>query len=248
MTTAIVTGAARGIGAAIASRLAEDGMAVALVDVAEDGCARTAAKIAATGASAIAVPADVTDAGQVEAAVERIASELGPPTVLVNNAGVIRDGSLTELTDEDWDVVLSVNLRACFLMCSAVRPFQVERGWGRIVNLSSASAMGNRDQANYSAAKAGVLGFTRSLAVELGPHGITSNAVAPGYIVSDMTAAMAKRLGADFEQFQKMVAEQTPVRRVGQPADVAHAVSFLASEGAGFVTGEVIYVTGGVIR
>lgn len=243
---AVVTGAARGIGAATALRLARDGMTVAVLDVDEHGCADTVRAIAAVGGKALPVKADVTVAAQARDAVDRIAAAAGSPVVLVNNAGIIRDHPFDEMPESDWAAVIDVNLRGPFLMCQAIRPHIVSEGWGRIVNLSSASALGNRDQANYSAAKAGVQGLTRTLAIELGPFGATVNAIAPGYIVTDMTAAMADRLGMEFEKLQRMVAAQTPVRRVGTPEDIAHAISFLVSEEAGFISGEVIYVTGGL--
>ncbi|MBV8455377.1 MAG: 3-oxoacyl-ACP reductase FabG [Acetobacteraceae bacterium] len=246
--TAIVTGSARGIGAATARRLAADGMAVAVLDLDEAACAGTVKEIADAGGRALAVGADVSSAAQVEAAVERVANELGDPTVLVNNAGVIRDNLLFKMTEDDWDTVLRVHLRGTFLMSRAVQNYMVERQYGRIVNLSSSSALGNRGQANYSAAKAGMQGLTKTLALELGRFGITANAVAPGFIVTDMTAATAARVGMSFEDFQKAAAAQIPVRRVGQPADVANTISFLASEDAGFISGQVIYVAGGPLN
>jgi 3-oxoacyl-[acyl-carrier protein] reductase len=242
---AIVTGSARGIGAATARRLASDGMAVAVLDLDEAACAGTVKEIADAGGRAIAVGADVSQGDQVEAAVERVASELGPPNVLVNNAGVIRDNLLFRMSDGDWDTVMDVHLRGAFLMTRAVQIHMVDQRWGRIVNLSSSSALGNRGQVNYSAAKAGLQGFTKTLAIELGPFGITANAVAPGFIATDMTAATAERVGVAFDVFQKGAAERIPVRRVGQPDDVAHTISFLVSDGAGFVSGQVIYVAGG---
>jgi 3-oxoacyl-[acyl-carrier protein] reductase len=242
---AIVTGAARGIGAATARRLAADGMAVAVLDLETQTCAATVDAITAAGGRALAVGADVSQAEQVEAAVGKIAGELGPPAVLVNNAGVIRDNLLFKMTEDDWDTVLGVHLRGAFLMSRAAQKHMVDQRFGRIVNLSSSSALGNRGQVNYSAAKAGMQGFTKTLAIELGQFGITANAVAPGFIVTDMTAATAARVGMSFEDFQAAAATQIPVRRVGQVDDVAHLISFLCSEGAGFVSGQVIYVAGG---
>jgi len=242
---AIVTGAARGIGAATALRLAADGMAVAALDLDAATCAGTVDAITAAGGRAFAVGADVGQADQVEAAVGKVAAELGPPAVLVNNAGVIRDNLLFKMTENDWDTVLGVHLRGAFLMSRAAQKHMVDQRFGRIVNLSSSSALGNRGQVNYSAAKAGLQGFTKTLAIELGQFGITANAVAPGFIVTDMTAATAARIGVPFDDFQAAAAGQIPVRRVGQPEDVAHVISFLCSEGAGFVSGQVIYVAGG---
>jgi 3-oxoacyl-[acyl-carrier protein] reductase len=242
---AIVTGSARGIGAATARRLAADGMAVAVLDLDEAACAGTVKEIADAGGRALAVGADVSNSEQVKAAVERVAAELGGPTVLVNNAGVIRDNLLFKMTDGDWDTVLGVHLRGAFLMSRAAQKYMVDQHFGRIVNLSSSSALGNRGQVNYSAAKAGLQGFTKTLAIELGPFGVTANAVAPGFIATDMTATTAARVGVPFEDFKAAAAAQIPVRRVGQPDDVANTISFLVSDGAGFVSGQVIYVAGG---
>ena len=245
---AIVTGAARGIGAATARRLAADGMAVAVLDLDAAACTDTVDAITDTGGRAMAVGADVSKADQVEAAVGKVAAELGPPAVLINNAGIIRDNLLFKMTEDDWDMVLGVHLRGAFLMSRAAQKHMVEQRYGRIVNLSSSSALGNRGQVNYSAAKAGMQGFTKTLAIELGPFGVTANAVAPGFIATDMTAATAARIGMSFEDFQAAAATQIPVRRVGQAEDVAYVISFLCSEGAGFVSGQVIYVAGGPLN
>ncbi|MEU1422161.1 3-oxoacyl-ACP reductase FabG [Kitasatospora sp. NPDC086009] len=242
---AVVTGAARGLGAATAERLAADGYAVAVLDLEEAAGQDAVDRITAAGGRAIAVGADVSDAGQVQAAVDRIAAELGPPVVLVNNAGVLRDNLIFKMSESDWDTVMNVHLRGAFLMTRAVQKHMVDAGFGRVINLSSSSAQGNRGQANYSAAKAGLQGFTKTLAIELGRFGVTANAVAPGFIATDMTAATAARVGMEFEEFKKAAASQIPVQRVGVPEDVAHTISFLASEGAGFVSGQVIYVAGG---
>jgi 3-oxoacyl-[acyl-carrier protein] reductase len=242
---AIVTGAARGIGAATARRLAADGMAVAVLDLDAGSCDATVEAITSAGGGAIAVGADVSEDEQVEAAVATVAEEFGPPTVLVNNAGVLRDNLLFKMSEDDWDTVLNVHLRGSFLMSRSVQKHMVNQRYGRIVNLSSSSALGNRGQANYSAAKAGMQGLTKTLAIELGPFGITANAVAPGFIATDMTAATAARLGMTFEDFQATVASQVPARRIGEVDDVAHAISFLASEGARYISGQVIYVAGG---
>ena len=243
--TAIVTGGARGIGAGVAQRLASDGLKVAVVDLDEASCAGTVEAITAAGGTALAVGANVGDEDQVKAAFARIEADLGAPTVLINNAGVIRDNMLFKMTTDDWDTVMNVHLRGAFLMSKGAQKYMTEAKWGRIVNLSSSSALGNRGQANYSAAKAGIQGFTKTLAIELGKFGVTANAIAPGFIQTDMTAATAERLGVAFDDFIKFSAEQIPVQRVGQPEDIAHAASFLVSEGAGFVSGQVIYVAGG---
>jgi 3-oxoacyl-[acyl-carrier protein] reductase len=197
------------------------------------------------GGEAIAVGADVSDEASVAAAVERVAEELGPPTVLVNNAGIIRDNLLFKMTVDDWDAVMGVHLRGAFLMSRATQEHMVAAQFGRIVNLSSVSALGNRGQANYSAAKAGIQGLTKTLALELGKFGVTANAIAPGFIETEMTRATAARLGMDFDDWRNAVSRDIPVGRIGQPADIAATASFLCSEEAGFVSGQVIYVAGG---
>jgi 3-oxoacyl-[acyl-carrier protein] reductase len=242
---AIVTGAARGIGAATALRLARDGFAVAVLDLDEGAASGTVDAVRSAGGTGLAVGADVSDSEQVQAAVERVAAELGGPTVLVNNAGVTRDNLLFKMSEADWDTVMNVHLRGAFLMSRAAQKHMTEAKWGRIVNLSSTSALGNRGQANYSAAKAGLQGLTKTLAIELGKFGVTVNAIAPGFIQTEMTRATAERMGIPFEDFIKGAASQIPVARVGQPEDIAHLVSFFASEGAGFVSGQVVYAAGG---
>ncbi|GAA1223451.1 3-oxoacyl-ACP reductase FabG [Pseudonocardia alaniniphila] len=242
---AIVTGAARGIGAATVQRLAADGLTVAVLDLEESGATKTADGIRTAGGTAIAVRCDVTNAGAVDAAVSLVADELGPATVLVNNAGITRDNLLFRMDESDWDAVMGVHLRGSFLITRAVQKHMVSAGWGRIVNLSSTAALGNRGQANYSTAKAGLQGFTKTLAVELGKFGITANCIAPGFIASDMTRATANRLGVAWEQYAEDRAKAIPVQRVGRVEDVANAVSFFVDERSSFVSGQVLYVAGG---
>ena len=242
---AVVTGAARGIGAGVARRLAADGMAVAVLDLDESACGPVVEEITAAGGRALAVGADVSDEEQVAAAVQRIVDELGPPTVLVNNAGIIRDNLIFKMSVADWDAVMAVHLRGAFLMTRACQTHMTAERYGRIVNLSSTSAQGNRGQVNYSAAKAGMQGFTKTLAIELGRFGVTANAIAPGFIETEMTAETAERIGISFEDLKAQASAAAAVARTGVPADIAHAVSFFASEGAGFTTGQVLYVAGG---
>jgi len=243
--TAIVTGAARGIGAAVAKRLAADGMKVAVLDLDESACAATVEAIKTAGGDALAVGCDVADEESVKGAVARVADELGAPTVLVNNAGILRDNLLFKMSADDWDMVMNVHLRGSFLMSRECQAHMTKEGFGRIVNLSSSSALGNRGQANYSAAKAGLQGFTKTLAIELGKFGVTANAIAPGFIETDMTAATAERVGVPFEDFIKGAAEMTAIKKAGQPDDIANAASFFCDERSGYVSGQVLYVAGG---
>ncbi|HEX6232038.1 MAG TPA: 3-oxoacyl-ACP reductase FabG [Jiangellaceae bacterium] len=242
---AVVTGAARGIGAATARRLAADGAAVAAIDLREADTQETVAAIEQAGGTAIGVGCDVADAGQVEAAFARTVAELGGLDILINNAGVIRDNLLFKMTEDDWDTVMSVHLRGAFLCSREAQKHMVVQKSGKIVNLSSTSALGNRGQANYSAAKAGIQGFTRTLAIELGPFGINVNAVAPGFIATAMTDATARRMGVEPEQFREAAAAAVPLRRIGEPEDIANVIAFLVSKDASFVTGQTIYVDGG---
>ncbi len=240
---AIVTGSARGIGAGTAKRLAEEGAAVAVLDLDRDAASATAEGLGAE--KAIGVACNVADAASVEAAVTRVVEELGKVDVLVNNAGVTRDNLLFKMSEDDWDTVMNVHLRGSFLMSREVQKHMVQHKYGKILNLSSTSALGNRGQANYSAAKMGLQGFTRTLAIELGPFGINVNAIAPGFIVTDMTDETARRVGVEPEDWRKAAAEATPVRRVGYPEDIAATAAFLCSDEASFITGQTLYVDGG---
>ncbi len=242
---AVVTGAGRGIGAAIAERLGADGMTVACLDIDEASARQTASRLESQGVRAAGFAADVSDEDAVEGVVGAVAERLGPPTVLVNNAGVLRDNLLFKMTASDWDTVMSVHLRGSFLMTRAAQKHMTAASYGRIVNLSSTSALGNRGQANYAAAKAGLQGFTKTVAHELGKFGVTCNAVAPGFIVTEMTRATAERMGQSFEEFSAARVAGIPVNRPGQPEDVADAVSFFCSPRSGFVSGQVLYVAGG---
>jgi 3-oxoacyl-[acyl-carrier protein] reductase len=240
---AVVTGSARGIGAATARRFAAEGASVAVLDLDQDAAATTAAGLGAE--RSLGVACDVADAASVSRAVQRVVDELGTVDVLVNNAGVTRDNLLFKMTEDDWDAVMNVHLRGSFLMSREVQKHMVAARYGKILNLSSVSALGNRGQANYSAAKMGLQGLTRTLALELGPFGINVNAVAPGFIVTDMTDATARRLGVEPEEFRRAAAESTPVRRVGAPEDIAATAAFLCSDEASFITGQTLYVDGG---
>ncbi|HJQ05613.1 MAG TPA: glucose 1-dehydrogenase [Nocardioides sp.] len=243
---AVITGAARGIGFGTATRFAAEGASVAIVDLDEAAAAEAAAKLdLVDGAKAIGVGANVSDKASVDAAIERVVAELGGIHILVNNAGVTRDNLLFKMTEDDWDIVMGVHLKGAFLMTQAAQKHFVEQKYGKVVNTSSTSALGNRGQANYSAAKMGLQGFTRTLGIELGPYGINVNAVAPGFIATEMTDATAARLKMDVDEFRKLNAEHNPVRRVGEPADIAAAVAFLASDEASYITGQTLYVDGG---
>jgi 3-oxoacyl-[acyl-carrier protein] reductase len=242
---AFVTGAGRGIGAATALRMAEEGARVALADIDNEGCQQVAHEIGRLGSEGLVLHCNVTDSAMVQDAVDKTASHFGQLDILVNNAGVLRDNLLFKMSEDDWDTVLNVHLKGAFLCSRAAQKYMVHQKYGRIVSLSSASALGNRGQANYSSAKAGLQGLTRTLAIELGPFGVTVNAVAPGFIDTEMTRSTARRQGHDPDEVIAHASKTIPVRRVGQPRDVANVICFLSSEEAGFVSGQIIYVAGG---
>lgn len=233
---AMVTGSARGLGLAIAQLLADRGARVAVADL--DLAAATAA--ARSIERALAVELDVRAESSAEAAVATVVAELGGLEILVNNAGVVRDARLEDLKAEAWDAVLDVNLRGYYVCARAALPPLRDAAGGRVVNISSRAHLGNPGQANYSAAKAGVIGLTKALSLELGPDGITVNAVAPGMIDTDLVRSHPKS-----ETMIERAVRATPVRRIGQPRDVAAAVAFLASAEASYISGEVLHVTGG---
>jgi 3-oxoacyl-[acyl-carrier protein] reductase len=242
---ALVTGAAQGIGEAIAKRLAAGGARVGVLDLQQDAAQQVADAINAAGGQAIGLGADVSKREQVQAAVDTLVGEFGGLQILVNNAGVLRDNLLFKMTDDDWTLVMEVHLRGAFLCSQIAQKHMVDAKYGRIVSMSSTSALGNRGQANYSTAKAGLQGLTKTLAIELGPFGVTANAIAPGFIETAMTKATAERIGTTIEQMREGVASVVPVRRGGVPDDVANMVAFFAAEESGYITGQVIYVDGG---
>lgn len=241
---ALVTGGARGIGASIALRLAQDGNDIALLDLDTAACADTMKAVEKAGQRVVAVGANVSDEASVRFAVAQIVEALGPPTIAVNNAGILRDRTIGKMSVDDWDNVINVNLRGTFLVSREVQSHMRAAGWGRIINLSSTAALGNLGESNYAAAKAGVQGLTKTLAIELGRYGVTANAVAPGFIETAMTAQVAVQVGISFDDMKEQAVRDTVVGRVGQPDDIANAVSFFADERSGFVTGQILYVAG----
>ena len=236
----LVTGSARGIGAATASRFAQEGARVVVSDMDLAPAEEVAGPI-----KGVAVACDVTSREQVEAMVGQAVSELGRLDVLVCCAGIIRDNMLFKMSDDDWDSVIDTHLKGTFLCARAAQKPMVEQKYGKMVFLSSTSALGNRGQTNYSTAKAGLQGMARTLAIELGPFNINVNTVAPGFVETRMTRATAERMGVDFETFKVGAASQIPLRRIGQPEDIASVISFLCSEDSSFVSGQTIYVRGG---
>lgn len=242
---AFVTGGSRGIGKAIAMLFAKEGANVGIIDVNEAALAEASEEFASKGYEVFTKVASVTDFDQVNEAVEEIVNKYGKLDILVNNAGIIRDNMLFKMTDDDWQLVMDVHLKGSFNTARAAQKYMVENKYGRIINISSTSALGNRGQANYSTAKAGLQGFTKTLAIELGKYGITTNSVAPGFIETDMTLATAERIGISFEDLIKHSVSQIPVGRSGKPEDIANAVAFFADEASSFVNGQVLYVSGG---
>jgi 3-oxoacyl-[acyl-carrier protein] reductase len=239
---AVVTGAAQGIGAAIARRLAADGARVGALDLNEEGAQKLVEEL---GGSGLSIACDVSSREQVDAAIDRVASELGSVDILVNNAGVTRDNLLFKMSDEDFDTVFGIHVRGAFLCTRAAQKYMVEKKYGKIVMMSSRSALGNRGQTNYSSAKAALQGMVRAVSIELGPFGINVNAIAPGHIETAMTKATAERMGVDYEDMQKRTIERQPIKRVGKPEDVANLAAFLVSDESSYITGQTIYITGG---
>lgn len=242
---AVVTGAGRGIGQAEAVRLAEEGALVAAVDLREKDLDQTVGLIEKAGGVVRAYETDVSDSDSVNRMMEAVSQDLGWIGILVNNAGITRDNLLFRMTDDEWDAVVKTHLSGSFYCTRAAQKYMVEQRWGKIVMTSSTSALGNRGQTNYSAVKAGLQGMVRTLAIELGPFNINVNAVAPGFVDTEMTRDTARRLGIDPEAFKAERAKEIPLRRVGVPRDIANVVTFLCTEDASFVNGQIIYVSGG---
>ncbi|MBB6452444.1 3-oxoacyl-[acyl-carrier protein] reductase [Salirhabdus euzebyi] len=242
---AFVTGGSRGIGKGIAHKFVEEGAKVAIVDINEEALAETAQEFKEKGYDVLTKTANVVNREEIEEAMEEVFKVFGSVDIVVNNAGIIRDNLLFKMSDSDWDQVMDVHLKGSFNTARAAQKYMVDQKYGRIINISSTSALGNRGQANYATAKAGLQGFTKTLAIELGKFGITANAVAPGFIETEMTKETARRVGVPFDDFVKYNVQTIPVARSGKPADIANAVAFFADEASSFVSGQVIYVAGG---
>ena len=242
---AFITGGSRGIGKSIAETFAEEGAKVAIIDINEEALQNVQADFKEKGFNILALQANVVNSEEVEAAIEQVVKEYGALDILVNNAGIIRDNLLFKMTDNDWNQVIDVHLKGAFNTTRAAQKYMVGQKYGRIINISSTSALGNAGQANYSTVKAGLQGLTKTLARELGKFGITTNAVAPGFIETDMTKATAERIGVSFEDFLRAGASKIPVGRTGKPSDIANAIAFFADEKSSFVNGQVLYVAGG---
>ena len=225
--------------------MAEVGASVAVLDLSAEAGQDTVAAIKKAGGEAVAIACDVSSAKQVGAAFEEVAHRFGRIDILVNNAGLLRDNLLFKMSEDDWDKVLDVHLKGSFLCSQAVQQYMVEQEYGRIIMTSSIVALGNKGQVNYSAAKAGLQAMARTLALELGRFNVTVNAVAPGWIETEMTKEAAERVGITMEDMKERFAKNIPLRRFGKPEDVANVVAFLASDEASYISGETIYVAGG---
>lgn len=237
---AVVTGAGQGLGEAIATRLADEGAAVMVNDFNPETAARTAEAIRRGGAKASVVVGSATDEAAMREVMERAVADLGALDIIVNNAGITRDKLLKDMSSEDWDAVLNLNLRGVFLGCKYATPYMVKKGWGRVINMSSRAHLGNKGQVNYSASKAGVIGLSRSLSMELGKFGVTVNCIAPGIIETPGVTGLAH-----YKNLVERVAPTLPIPRLGRPSDVAGVAAFLASDDAEYITGETIHVSGG---
>lgn len=243
--SAFITGGSRGIGRGIAQAFADEGAKIGIIDINEEALVKTTRELEDQGYKVFSKVANVVDVDEVETAMKEFVATFGSLDILVNNAGIIRDNLLFKMTDNDWQQVMDVHLKGTFNATRAAQKYMVNKNYGRIINISSTSALGNRGQANYATAKAGLQGLTKTLAIELGKFGITVNAVAPGFIETEMTKETAERIGISFEEMVKMSIESIPVARSGKPADIANAVTFFADEQSSFVNGQVIYVAGG---
>lgn len=242
---AYITGGSRGIGKGVAKMFAEQGAKVAIIDIDEEALKETAIEFSESGYEIYSKVVNVVDKTELEDSIEEVVNQFGSLDILVNNAGIIRDNLLFKMTNSDWDQVMDVHLKGAFQATRAAQKYMVQNKYGRIINISSTSALGNRGQANYATAKAGLQGFTKTLAIELGRYGITANAIAPGFIETDMTKATAERIGIPFEEMAKSIVEQIPIGRSGKPEDIANTVAFFADEKSDYVNGQVIYVAGG---
>ncbi len=243
--TAVVTGAARGIGAGEAIRLAQDGANVAVLDLSAEACQETVEAVERTGSEALAIACDVSSSQQVTAAFEEVANRFGRLDILINNAGVLRDNLSFKMSEEDWDTVLDIHLKGSFLCSKAAQKYMVQQEYGKIVMTSSIVALGNKGQVNYSSAKAGLQAMARTMALELGRFNINVNAVAPGWIETEMTKEAAERVGMTMEDMKKQFASNIPLKRFGKVEDIANVVAFLVSDDASYISGETIYVAGG---